>query len=110
MEFEANETFYWYHADDLTPVSTAEMNDIRDMLWANVTEDLPAPEYSFVAWLARNWTIDLKDEEGNKKEYYNRRKIYLKSGKYKLRITLGGKIINKEIEIKKNEKVYVSCE
>ncbi|MHA1908247.1 MAG: hypothetical protein ACW98Y_13190 [Candidatus Thorarchaeota archaeon] len=58
MEFEANETFYWYHADDMSPVGSTEMADIQDLMWADMAEDLPAPEYAYVAWLSRNWTVD----------------------------------------------------
>ncbi|MFW9847632.1 MAG: hypothetical protein ACFFF4_00730 [Candidatus Thorarchaeota archaeon] len=63
-EFNANETFYWYHAGDLTPVDATEMAEIVDMMWANITEDIPAPEYAYVAWLSRNWTIDMTQIPG----------------------------------------------
>ncbi len=64
MEFNANETYYWYHADDFSPVSTSEMEEIQDMLWADMGNDIPAPEYSYVAWLSRNWTIDMTQIPG----------------------------------------------
>ncbi|MFW9907773.1 MAG: hypothetical protein ACFFEF_04300 [Candidatus Thorarchaeota archaeon] len=64
IEFDANETFYWYHASDMTPLDASEMDDIRDALWADESEDLPAPEYSYIAWLSRNWTIDMTQIPG----------------------------------------------
>ncbi len=64
MEFEANETFYWYHADNFTLVPEAEMNEIRDLLWADEVDDIAAPEYEHVAWLSMNRTIELKQWTG----------------------------------------------
>ncbi|MGY5875635.1 MAG: hypothetical protein RTU30_07810 [Candidatus Thorarchaeota archaeon] len=63
MEFEATETFYWYHTD-MSPVSNAELDEIRDLMWADQAEDLPAPEYQYVAWLSVNRTLELSGITG----------------------------------------------
>ncbi len=59
MEFEANETFYWYNADTLEPVSASEMEEIRDTMWADEEANLPKPDYQYTAWMSKNRTIDL---------------------------------------------------
>ncbi len=64
IEFEASEKFYWFHADDFSPVNSTEMSDIQDLLWANMTEDIPNPGYEWVAWLSKNRTIDLSEITG----------------------------------------------
>jgi len=56
--FNANETFYWYHAADGTSVSVSEMSDIQDLMWANMTRNLPTPGYEYVSWLTKNRTLD----------------------------------------------------
>jgi hypothetical protein len=56
--FEANETFYWYKASDGTPVSSVEMLEIQDLLWADFDEDIPTPGYEYVSWLSKNRTLD----------------------------------------------------
>ena len=64
LEFEANETFYWYHADDMTLVGAAEMDEILDTMWADIDEEIPVPGYEYVAWLTINRTIDLTSITG----------------------------------------------
>ncbi|MGQ4911734.1 MAG: hypothetical protein ACP6KW_06135 [Candidatus Thorarchaeota archaeon] len=59
LEFEANETFYWYHAADMSPVNQTEMSDIRSALWADMGDNVPTPEYKYVAWMSVNRTVDL---------------------------------------------------
>jgi hypothetical protein len=56
--FDANETFYWYHAADNSPVNASEMADIRTMLYADFDADLPTPGYEYISWLAKNHTLD----------------------------------------------------
>ena len=56
--FEANETFYWYHASDYSSVNASEMADIRDILWANTAHNISTPGYEYVSWLSMNWTLD----------------------------------------------------
>jgi len=56
--FSANETFYWYHASDNSPVNASEMADIQDMLYADIGADLPTPGYDYISWLAKNHTLD----------------------------------------------------
>ncbi|MGY5879908.1 MAG: hypothetical protein RTV31_06635 [Candidatus Thorarchaeota archaeon] len=56
--FEANETFYWYHASDYSSVNASEMADIQDILWANTAHNISTPGYDYVSWLSRNWTLD----------------------------------------------------
>ena len=63
MEFEANETFYWYHTD-MTPVSQGELDLIRDELWADSVDEIARPEYKYVAWMTENRTIDLSQITG----------------------------------------------
>ena len=58
MWFEANETFYWFHTDG-TPVNSTEMTEIQDTLWADMDNDIPIPGYEYVAWMAKNWTLDV---------------------------------------------------
>ncbi len=57
LGFSANETFYWYHASDYSLVDSDEMEDIREVLWAD--EDVPTPGYGYVAWLSESRTLDL---------------------------------------------------
>jgi len=57
LEFSANETFYWYHASDYSLVDSDEMEDIREVLWAD--DNVPTPGYGYVAWLSENRTLDL---------------------------------------------------
>jgi hypothetical protein len=59
IEFDASEEFYWYHASDVSLVPQAEMDEIRDMLWANETAEVPVPGYDWVAWLTINRTLEL---------------------------------------------------
>ena len=56
--FDANETFYWYHAADNSLVGANEMADIRTMLYADIGADLPTPGYEYISWLAKNHTLD----------------------------------------------------
>lgn len=58
MWFNANETFYWYHSDG-TPVSTSEMARIQETMWADFDNDIPIPGYEYVAWMAKNRTLDV---------------------------------------------------
>ena len=62
--FEANETFYWYHASDNSPVNASEMDDIRDILWANAAHNVSTPGYEYVSWLSKNWTLDTTEVPG----------------------------------------------
>ncbi|MBY8997494.1 MAG: hypothetical protein KGD60_07170 [Candidatus Thorarchaeota archaeon] len=63
MEFEANETFYWFHTD-MSPVNQSELSDIRDQVWADNVADIAAPEYKYVSWMTENRTIDLSGITG----------------------------------------------
>jgi len=56
--FNANETFYWYHAADNSPVNASEIAEIRDMLYADFDSDLPTPGYEYISWLSKNHTLD----------------------------------------------------
>ncbi|MBD3406961.1 MAG: hypothetical protein GF411_12660 [Candidatus Lokiarchaeota archaeon] len=64
MEFEANESFYWYHASDFSPVNETELSEIQELLWNNITQHIPAPEYLHVAWMSENRTLDLSEITG----------------------------------------------
>ncbi|MFW9768570.1 MAG: hypothetical protein ACFFEM_07085 [Candidatus Thorarchaeota archaeon] len=57
--FNANETFYWYHASDGSSISASEMADIQNLMWADFDNNLPTPGYEYVSWLSRNWTLDI---------------------------------------------------
>ena len=63
MWFNANETFYWYHTDG-SPVSTSEMARIQDTMWADMGNDIPVPGYEYVAWMAKNRTLDVSNIPG----------------------------------------------
>ncbi len=60
MDFNASETFYWYHASDMSPVNSTELNRIRNLVWANQTEESPNPGYEYVAWLTVNKTLKVQ--------------------------------------------------
>lgn len=62
--YNANETFYWYHADDGMPVSPSEMAEIQDLLWADFNNDIPVPGYEYVSWLSKNRTLDTSNIPG----------------------------------------------
>jgi len=62
--YQANETFYWYHASDGNPLSTSEMNDIQNLLWADLGNNIPIPGYEYVSWLSVNRTLNLDDISG----------------------------------------------
>ncbi|TFG04232.1 hypothetical protein EU538_12585 [Candidatus Thorarchaeota archaeon] len=64
LDFEANETFYWYHASDFSPVGPAELMDIQDTMWVDMAEEIPIPGYEWVAWLSKNRTLDLSGLTG----------------------------------------------
>lgn len=57
INFNASETFTWYHVNG-TRVGSLEMNNIREELWA-VEGHVPAPGYDWIAWTSLNRTIDL---------------------------------------------------
>ncbi|NWF95990.1 MAG: hypothetical protein HXY34_07580 [Candidatus Thorarchaeota archaeon] len=59
IEFEANETFHWYHASDFTPVNNSELASIRTLMWANETAGIPNPGYRYVAWTTTSRVLDL---------------------------------------------------
>jgi hypothetical protein len=62
--YEANETFYWYHALDGSPLSASEMAGIQGLLWADMGNDIPVPGYEYVSWLSVNRTLNLADAPG----------------------------------------------
>ncbi len=56
-------SFFWYHADDMSPVNATEMADIQELVWHDMTEQIPAPGYNIIAWAARNYSWeDLLDK------------------------------------------------
>ncbi|MFW9802028.1 MAG: hypothetical protein ACFFFC_05220 [Candidatus Thorarchaeota archaeon] len=68
--YEANETFYWYHADDWTPVNAAEMADIQDTVWADNSMTQAKPGYLYVAWMTLNRTVDLSSITGLEQNHW----------------------------------------
>ncbi|MFX1472927.1 MAG: hypothetical protein ACFFBM_10520 [Promethearchaeota archaeon] len=56
MDYQASEMFYWYSAEDGTPIGPVEMDDIRDTLWADDIDEIPAPGYEWIAWMSKNRT------------------------------------------------------
>ncbi len=71
MDFNATETFYWYHASDMTPVNSTELNRIRQIVWANQTNKSPNPGYEYIAWLTVNKTLEVQigDQPANHWEW-----------------------------------------
>ncbi len=63
--YEWNQTFFWYYADDMTPLTPTEMADIQDIV-LNEEED-PRPGYWDIAWMAKNvtWQDLLQEAEEN---------------------------------------------
>jgi hypothetical protein len=68
--YDANETFYWYHADDWTLVDATEMADIQDTVWANNAKTIATPGYMYVAWLTLNRTVDLSSVTGLEQNHW----------------------------------------
>jgi hypothetical protein len=68
--YDANETFYWYHANDWTPVGAAEMADIQDTVWADNANTIAKPGYMYVAWMTLNRTIDLSSVTGLEQNHW----------------------------------------
>ncbi|MHA1812236.1 MAG: hypothetical protein ACTSYX_02255 [Candidatus Thorarchaeota archaeon] len=64
IEFDAKEEFFWFHADDFSPVNATEMAQIQETMWADMANDIPKPGYEWVAWLSKNRTIDLTEITG----------------------------------------------
>jgi hypothetical protein len=62
--YQANETFYWYHASDGTPANDSEILEIQDLLWADIANNIPIPGYEYVAWLSVNRTLNLDNVPG----------------------------------------------
>jgi hypothetical protein len=62
--YQANETFYWYHAADGSLVNSSEMTGIQKMLWADLGNNVPLPGYEYVAWLSVNRTLNLDNVPG----------------------------------------------
>ncbi|MFW9966440.1 MAG: hypothetical protein ACFFEA_04740 [Candidatus Thorarchaeota archaeon] len=56
MDYQASEVFYWYSASNGLPVGAAEMDEIRDTLWADEIVEIPAPGYEWIAWMSKNRT------------------------------------------------------
>ena len=52
--YEWNETFYWYHASDMTPLNATEMQRINDTLFR--ADGDPQPGYWDIAWMFKNVT------------------------------------------------------
>jgi len=64
ITFTWNESFYWYHAADGSRVGEAEMEAIRELVWSDVEEEVPAPGYYAIAWMTVNRTWeDIVEEE-----------------------------------------------
>ncbi len=62
LTYTWNETFYWFHTD-MTPVNASELVTIRDVVWHDVAEQIPAPGYDMISWMTLNRTWqDLLDE------------------------------------------------
>ncbi len=58
VTYQWNESFYWYHSNDLSLVSAPEMASILDTVWLNMTEQIPAPGYHGIAWMTLNRSWD----------------------------------------------------
>jgi len=64
VEFNANESFYWYHASNFSSINEAEMQEVQNTMYADFEEEIPVPGYEWVAWLSKNRTIDLTEITG----------------------------------------------
>ncbi len=63
MTYTWDAKFYWYHADDMSPVNATEMTTIQDLVWQDLGEQIPALGYNGVACFARNYSwSDLQDK------------------------------------------------
>jgi len=69
--YEWNDTFYWFHAADFTPVNSTEMQEIKSLLFT--PEGDPRPGYWDIAWTAKNVTWDdiLAEAEANGWDWYD---------------------------------------
>ncbi|NWF95565.1 MAG: hypothetical protein HXY34_05445 [Candidatus Thorarchaeota archaeon] len=52
--YEWNQTFYWYHAADITPLNASEMQDVKDIVLSS--SGTPMPGYWDIAWMCKNVT------------------------------------------------------
>jgi len=69
--YEWNDTFYWFHASDFSPVNSTEMQEIQSLLLT--PEGDPRPGYWDIAWMAKNVTWDdiLAEAEANGWDWYD---------------------------------------
>jgi hypothetical protein len=67
-----SESYVWYHASDMSPVGTAEMQQIRDTMVNNETQQ-PNPGYWDIAHMVRNqtWEDVLAQAEANNWDWIN---------------------------------------
>ncbi|MCK5239240.1 MAG: hypothetical protein KAR33_06820, partial [Candidatus Thorarchaeota archaeon] len=70
VEFDANETFYWYHADDFSSLTLTEVEDVQEIMWADLDGDIPSPGYDWVSWLSKNRTLELGALTGLEDNYW----------------------------------------
>ncbi|MDF1539498.1 MAG: hypothetical protein P1Q69_11415, partial [Candidatus Thorarchaeota archaeon] len=70
VEFNANETFYWYHANDFSLLNSTEVEEVQEVMWADVAGDIPSPGYDWVSWLSKNRTIELSAITGLEDNYW----------------------------------------
>ncbi|MGD9395400.1 MAG: hypothetical protein PVJ05_03135 [Candidatus Thorarchaeota archaeon] len=69
--YQWEETFYWFHADDLTPVGSAEWDTINNTIFD--AEGLPRAGYWDIAHMARNvtWEDILAEAEANGWDWFD---------------------------------------
>ncbi|MHA1929751.1 MAG: hypothetical protein ACTSV2_14355 [Candidatus Thorarchaeota archaeon] len=63
--YQWSQTYYWYYAETFEPLSTAEMNDVKDLLLS--PEGEPRPGYWDISWMTQNvtWADILAQAEEN---------------------------------------------
>ncbi|MFW9836083.1 MAG: hypothetical protein ACFFE7_01080 [Candidatus Thorarchaeota archaeon] len=69
--YQWQETFYWFHADDLTPVGSAEWDTINNTIFD--AEGLPRAGYWDIAHMGRNvtWEDILAEAEANGWDWFD---------------------------------------
>jgi hypothetical protein len=57
LTYTWNESFYWYYTN-MTLVNGVDMDAIRDLVWQDINEQIPAPGYNMIAWMTVNRSWD----------------------------------------------------
>ena len=69
-----NETYFWFHANDWSRVSSFELDGIRDIVWENLTEGICKPGYYDIKEMTLNKTFEdlwISRPDYNPNEWFN---------------------------------------